>query len=103
MTDLNALSAQQTSAGPSALFGAGVVASALLVLTACGVLVPLYAELQPLGGAVMKVGALLAVVGVGICLLRRTRHAGLGVVVGAASGLVVAWCALVAYVALFMR
>ncbi|MEV7429425.1 hypothetical protein AB0N29_07360 [Nocardioides sp. NPDC092400] len=103
MTDPEMVSARGTSVVPPARFGAGLVASALLVLVACGVLVPRHAELQPLGEAVVEIGSLLAVFGLGMCLGRRTRSAGLGVVVGAALGVTIAWCALVVHVALFMR
>ena len=83
-------------------FVSALLTSSLLVALACAVLVPRYAELRPLGVAVVSVASALAVIGAGLCVPRRSRAVGAGIVVGAGLGLVLAWCALVIYLGLFM-
>lgn len=83
-------------------FGSGLLASSLLVVLACAILVPRYAELNPLGDAVGGTALALVIIGAGLCVPRRSRVVGAGVVAGAGLGLVLAWCALVVYVGLFL-
>lgn len=102
MSTTSTLGGQRTGGRFWPNFGSGLLASTLLVLLACAVLVPRIAELQPLGDAVVKVALGMAMVGFGLCVPKRTRPVGAGLVVGAGLGVVLAWCALVAYVALFL-
>lgn len=102
MSSTSTLSEQTTTSRFWRNFGSGLLAATLLVLLACGILLPRYAELQPLGDAVVRVALALVIVGAGLCVPKRTRAVGGGVVVGAGLGLVLAWCALVVYIGLFM-
>lgn len=81
-------------------FGSGLLASTLLVLLACAILVPRYAELHRLGDAVGSVALALLIIGAGLSVPQRSRAVGAGVVVGTGLGLVLAWCALVVYLGL---
>jgi hypothetical protein len=84
-------------------FAGGAVTSASILLLACGVLVPRFAELVALSSAVVGVAVTLAVVGVVLCAARGVRAVGAGVIAGVVLGLTLAWSALVAYVGLLMR
>lgn len=81
-------------------FSSGVASAVLLVLLACGYLVPRSVELASLGDAVLRVTVAVVIVGGVLCVPRRTRWRGAGLVVGAAIGLAVAWSALIVYVGL---
>ena len=102
MSTTSTLGEQRTVGRFWADFGSGSLASTLLVLLACAILVPRYAELNPLGDAVASVALTLLIIGAGLCVPQRSRVVGAGVVVGAGLGLVLAWCALVVYIGLFM-
>lgn len=102
MSTTSTLGEQRTGGRFWPNFGSGLLASTLLVLLACAILVPRYAELNPLGDAVGSVALTLLIIGAGLCVPQRSRAVGAGVVVGAGLGLVLAWCALVVYIGLFM-
>ncbi len=100
MTSVSTMDERATAARSWPRFGSGLLTAVLAVAVAAGVLVPRHADLQAGGGALVRVVLALVVVGLGLAVPRRTRPLGAGLVAGAASGLVLAWCALVLYLAL---
>jgi hypothetical protein len=97
------LSVQGMSSRSWRNFAVGVLTSTTVLLLACGVLVPRFAELEALGAAVVEIALATAFTGLALCIVRRSRAVGAGVVAGAVLGLALAWSALIAYVGLFMR
>ena len=92
---------QRTGEHRARNFASGLVASSIVLLTTCGLILPRFPELSDFGVAVLQVAGIVAVFGTVLCAVSRWRPLGAGVVAGAALGLFLVWSGVVLYVGLF--
>jgi len=93
--------AQRMDNHPGRSFVTGLVASTVVVLATCGLILPRFSELSDLGDGLLQVAGIVAAAGIALCAVSRWRALGAGVVAGVAVGLLLAWSGLVLYIGLF--